>query len=107
MRVFVKVAETGSFSEAARQLNKSPPVVTRAVASLEADIGARLLTRTTRWTKLTEAGHRQATLQGWGLSRPLSYHVASHLDSGELTTVLSDFEEAPLPPWRGMCGMPP
>ena len=259
MRVFVKVAETGSFSEAARQLNKSPPAVTRAVAALEADIGARLLTRTTRWTKLTEAGHRyhgdcrrilddvaeaeavaggfhglpkgnlkvttpiifgrtflvpilieylsahpdvtastllldrtvnlveeginvavrighlsdssmtairvggvrrivcgapsylekhgipqkpaelaghsvitstssfaslewvfgpgqvtsvqaaprlnfntydamiQATLQGWGLSRPLSYHVASYLDTGELTTVLSDFEEAPLP----------
>jgi DNA-binding transcriptional LysR family regulator len=259
MRVFVKVAETGSFSEAARQLNKSPPAVTRAVAALEADIGARLLTRTTRWTKLTEAGHRyhgdcrrilddvaeaeevaggfhglpkgnlkvtapiifgrtflvpilieylsvhpgvsatsllldrtvnlveegidvairighlsdssmsavrvgsvrrtvcgaasylekhgvpqkpadlanhniitstssfaslewvfgphhassvqvtprlnfntydamiQATLQGWGLSRPLSYHVAAHLDSGALTTVLSDFEDEPLP----------
>jgi DNA-binding transcriptional LysR family regulator len=259
MRVFVKVAETGSFSEAARQLNKSPPAVTRAVATLEADIGARLLTRTTRWTKLTEAGGRyhadcrrilddvaeadavaggfhgipkgnlkvttpiifgrtylvpilveylsahpgvsassllldrtvnlveegidvairighlsdssmsairvgsvrrivcgaasylekhgvpkkptdlaghsiitstssfaslewvfgpghatsiqvaprlnfntydamiEATVQGWGLSRPLSYHVASHLDSGALMTVLSDFEDEPLP----------
>lgn len=259
MRVFVKVAETGSFSEAARQLNKSPPAVTRSVAALEDDIGARLLTRTTRWTKLTEAGDRyysdcrrilddvaeadalaggfhglpkgnlkvttpiifgrtylvpilieylaahpgitasslmldrtvnlieegidvairighlsdssmsairvgsvrrvvcaapsylekrgipqqpadlaahsiitstssfasldwvfgpdpvttvqvaprltfntydamiQATLQGWGLSRPLSYHIADHLDSGALTTVLTEFEDEPLP----------
>jgi DNA-binding transcriptional LysR family regulator len=58
MRLFAKVAETGSFVEAARQLNKSPPAVTRAIAALEADIGARLLTRTTRWTRLTEAGIR-------------------------------------------------
>lgn len=56
MRVFVKVAETSSFAEAARQLNMSPPAVTRAIASLEDLIGARLFTRTTRAVKLTEAG---------------------------------------------------
>ena len=39
----------------------------------------------------------QATLQGWGLSRPLSYQVGPHLMSGELQTVLSEFEEEPLP----------
>lgn len=58
MRVFVKVAEANGFAEAARQLNMSPPAVTRAVASLEEQIGARLLTRTTRSVKLTEAGAR-------------------------------------------------
>ena len=58
MRVFVKVAETGSFSEAARRLFMSPPAVTRSIASLEDMIGARLLTRTTRSVKLTEAGQR-------------------------------------------------
>jgi DNA-binding transcriptional LysR family regulator len=58
MQVFVKVAETNSFAEAARQLNMSPPAVTRAVASLEDRIGARLFTRTTRTVKLTEAGTR-------------------------------------------------
>lgn len=58
MRVFVRVAETGGFAEAARQLHMSPPAVTRAVAALEETIGARLLTRTTRAVKLTEAGGR-------------------------------------------------
>lgn len=56
MQVFVRVAETGGFAEAARQLHMSPPAVTRAVAALEDIIGTRLLTRTTRSVKLTEAG---------------------------------------------------
>lgn len=58
MRVFVRVAESGGFAGAARQLGMSPPAVTRAVAALEDRIGTRLLTRTTRTVKLTEAGGR-------------------------------------------------
>ncbi len=58
MRVFVKVAEAGAFAAAARQLHMSPPAVTRIVATLEEAIGTRLLTRTTRQVKLTEAGSR-------------------------------------------------
>jgi DNA-binding transcriptional LysR family regulator len=58
MRVLVRIADTGGFAEAARQLNLSPPAVTRAVAGLEDLIGARLLTRTTRLVKLTEVGQR-------------------------------------------------
>lgn len=58
MRVFVRIAEAGGFAEAARQLHMSPPAVTRALAALEETIGARLLTRTTRSVKLTEAGQR-------------------------------------------------
>ncbi len=56
MRVLVRIADTGGFAEAARQLNLSPPAVTRAVAGLEDLVGARLLTRTTRSVKLTEVG---------------------------------------------------
>lgn len=56
MRIFVKVAETASFAEAARHLQMSAPAVTRAVASLEEIIGARLFIRTTRSVKLTDAG---------------------------------------------------
>jgi DNA-binding transcriptional LysR family regulator len=58
MRVFVRVAETESFAEAARHLHMSAPAVTRAVAALEGTIGARLFVRTTRSVKLTEAGGR-------------------------------------------------
>lgn len=58
MLVFVKVADTNNFAEAARQLNMSPPAVTRAISALEDQIGTRLFTRTTRSVKLTEAGRR-------------------------------------------------
>jgi DNA-binding transcriptional LysR family regulator len=58
MRVFVAVADAGGFSPAARRLGMSPPAVTRAVAALEARIGTRLLHRTTRVVRLTEAGAR-------------------------------------------------
>jgi DNA-binding transcriptional LysR family regulator len=56
MTVFAAVAETGSFARAAERLHLSAPAVTRAVAALEAHLGARLLARTTRRVSLTEAG---------------------------------------------------
>ncbi|MBS0245774.1 MAG: LysR family transcriptional regulator [Proteobacteria bacterium] len=53
---FAKVAETQSFSEAARRLRSSKSAVSRHVAALEAELGARLFHRTTRSLTLTEAG---------------------------------------------------
>jgi DNA-binding transcriptional LysR family regulator len=58
MKAFVKVAEAGSFAEAARRLDMAPPVVTRAIQALEARVGTRLFHRTTRRVGLTEAGQR-------------------------------------------------
>lgn len=58
MSVFVAVADEAGFSAASRRLNMSPPSVTRAVSDLEAQLGARLLHRTTRSVTLTEAGER-------------------------------------------------
>ncbi|WP_339779616.1 LysR family transcriptional regulator [uncultured Thalassospira sp.] len=58
MKVFIRVADCGSFAQAGRDLRMSPPAVTRAIAFLEEITGARLLTRTTRSVKLTEAGDR-------------------------------------------------
>ncbi|HYD65399.1 LysR family transcriptional regulator [Azospirillum sp.] len=58
MRVFVAVAEESGFAPAARRLAMSTPSVTRAVAALEDRIGARLLHRTTRVVRLTDAGAR-------------------------------------------------
>jgi DNA-binding transcriptional LysR family regulator len=58
MRVFLAVADAGGFAMAARRLGISPPAATRAVASLEERIGARLLHRTTRIVRRTEAGDR-------------------------------------------------
>lgn len=58
MQVFTAVAEEQGFAAAARRLNLSPPAVTRAVAALEAQLGVKLLHRTTRYVRVTEAGMR-------------------------------------------------
>jgi DNA-binding transcriptional LysR family regulator len=58
MQVFVAVAESEGFAAGARRLNLSPPAVTRAVAALEAQLGVKLLRRSTRQVRTTEAGAR-------------------------------------------------
>jgi DNA-binding transcriptional LysR family regulator len=54
----VRTADTGSFSQAARQLNLTPAAVGKSVAQLEAKLGVRLFNRTTRQLSLTEEGER-------------------------------------------------
>ncbi|WP_437675944.1 LysR family transcriptional regulator [Sorangium sp. So ce131] len=56
LSVFAAVAETASFTAAARRLGVPKSTVSRAVASLEASLGVRLLQRTTRSVALTTAG---------------------------------------------------
>jgi DNA-binding transcriptional LysR family regulator len=60
INVFVAVVDTQGFAGAARKLKLSPPAVTRAINELETHLGVRLLTRTTRIVKVTEAGARYA-----------------------------------------------
>lgn len=56
MKSFVHVVESGSFSFAARTLRLSRALVSRHIADLEQQLGARLLNRTTRAVTLTQAG---------------------------------------------------
>ncbi len=56
LRLYARVARLGSFSAAARECGLSQPQASRIVADLEADLGVRLLTRTTRAVVPTEAG---------------------------------------------------
>jgi len=58
MGVFVAVAEEGGLSSGARRLGLSAPSVTRALTDLEQHLGVRLLLRTTRHVRMTEAGER-------------------------------------------------
>ena len=58
MNVFVTVGEEESFAGAARRLDLSPAAVTRAISGLEEQLGVKLLLRTTRNVRLTEAGRR-------------------------------------------------
>lgn len=61
LEIFAEVARTGGFAPAARVLDLDPSAVSRAVATLEEDLGARLFQRTTRRVALTEAGARFLT----------------------------------------------
>ncbi|MET0409939.1 MAG: LysR family transcriptional regulator [Polyangiaceae bacterium] len=58
MRTFAAIADAGSLTAAARALGGSLPAVVRLLAALEAELGTRLLQRTTRRIALTEAGRR-------------------------------------------------
>lgn len=58
MQVFVAVGEEESFAAAARRIDLSPAAVTRAITALEERLGVKLLLRTTRSVRLTEAGRR-------------------------------------------------
>ncbi|MDQ8755915.1 LysR family transcriptional regulator [Sphingosinicella sp. LHD-64] len=53
---FVRVVETGSFARAAERMGLSKPVLSRRVARLEEQLGARLLTRTARGAQPTDIG---------------------------------------------------
>ena len=56
IRLFTRVMETESFSEAVRQLGLAPSSVSRQIGGLEDELGVRLLNRTTRKLSATEAG---------------------------------------------------
>ncbi len=56
MAAFVAVVEEGSFTAAAERLGVSRAAVSKMVAQLESELGARLLNRTTRRNSLTEVG---------------------------------------------------
>ena len=58
IKVFLRVAETGSFSAVARELGVTQPTVSKQIGALERYLGARLLNRSTRHVALSEEGAR-------------------------------------------------
>lgn len=56
MKILLRVVDTGSFSAASRALGVPLATVSRKVGELEAHLGTRLLTRTTRKITMTDAG---------------------------------------------------
>ena len=56
LKYFCKVAETGSFTSAAKSFSVPPSSISRRVSDLEASLGTNLLKRSTRVVKLSEIG---------------------------------------------------
>ncbi|NLD56320.1 MAG: LysR family transcriptional regulator [Burkholderiaceae bacterium] len=67
LEAFLRTAEGGSFSEAARRLGLTPAAVSKSVAMLESRLGVRLFQRSTRRLALTEDGARLLHGIGSGL----------------------------------------
>ena len=58
LRIFVAVAETGSFTKAAKRLYVSHSTTSRGVAALEEELGTALFERDNRVFGLTDAGEK-------------------------------------------------
>jgi len=56
VRIFARVAEAGSFTDVARELNITQPTVSKQISALEEHLGVRLVNRTTRSLTLTDDG---------------------------------------------------
>lgn len=110
MATFVRVAELGSLSAAARALHLTQPAVSQQITSLEQQLGALLLYRTTRSVTLTEVGQRyyqqikpilaavdeaEETLHGLGyrLQGSLRIHAPSGFGQKHLTPLLIAFQQ--------------
>ena len=85
---FVRSAEAGSFSAAARLMGLTPAAVSRNVAMLERNIGVRLFQRSTRKLMLTEAGERFLQSIGPQLHEIGAAIASISADDGEPSGVL-------------------
>ena len=56
IKLFVRLADLGSFTRVAEQVNSSKSMISKEISRLEDDLGARLLHRSTRNVQLTHAG---------------------------------------------------
>lgn len=83
VRTFSRIAETGSFSAVAREMNASHSAVTRLIGQLEDHFGVRLFHRTTRKLSLTDDGqdlldHAQHLIEvADGIEGALGKHASS------------------------------
>jgi DNA-binding transcriptional LysR family regulator len=85
---FVRSAELGGFSAAARRLALTPAAVSRNVATLETNLGVRLFQRSTRKLTLTEAGERFLLAIGNNLENLQDAIASVTTDRGEPSGLL-------------------
>lgn len=95
MRLFVRIAETGSFSKAARAAGIGQPTASKQIAALEERLGAQLVQRTSRGLTLTEAGqsfhesaHRHRPRRRWRPDPALTHRSERSPPRGERLSLL-------------------
>lgn len=99
LQTLAVVVETGSFSAAARRLQKAQSAVSSAIAELEIDLGITLFDRSKRYPQLTSAGERvlQQALIINAQCQALSEFAAGLSDGEESTLTLAVDDEGQLP----------
>ncbi|MEM7120960.1 MAG: LysR family transcriptional regulator [Pseudomonadota bacterium] len=95
LKAFCAVAEELSFRRASERLGVAQPALSRTIKNLEEEIGVTLFERTTRVTRLTEAGRvmltrAQTVLEGLGDTVELAQRVQSGI-AGEVRVGFNDF----------------
>jgi DNA-binding transcriptional LysR family regulator len=100
LRVFVAVAESGSFSKAAAKVHLAVAAISRRVADLEDDVGTPLFSRHARGVELTAAGQsmlRHARELLFGIERmradmsDYSRGARGHVRLGAITSAVSQY----------------
>lgn len=104
LQLFVRAAEQGSLSAAARLLDLSPAVASAGLKRLEAQLGARLLARSTRSLRLTAEGegflaHARAALASLDEGRRLLAREQDEVSGVLQLSAPSDFGRNVLLPW--------
>lgn len=111
LQTFIKVAETGSFSRSAEELNLSQPAISKRIATLETRLDARLFDRVGRNVHLTEAGQillsgaRQIQLEvdriedvlcrnGTDVNGSLTIGTTAYVASNQLSPLINAFEKS-------------
>jgi DNA-binding transcriptional LysR family regulator len=100
LQTLAVVVETGSFSAAARRLQKAQSAVSSAIAELEIDLGVTLFDRSKRYPQLTAAGERvlQQALLINAQCQSLC-EVAACLNAGEESTLTLAVDDEGQLPW--------
>ncbi|MFV3333972.1 LysR family transcriptional regulator [Pseudomonas sp. NY15437] len=104
LQIFVRTAERGSLSAAARELELSPAVASAALKRLESELDVRLFARSTRSLRLTAEGelylaHARAALQSLDDGRQLLAGGKSEIAGNFQVSAPSDFGRNVLLPW--------
>ena len=89
LKSFISVVDEGGFTAASRQLGLSQPAVSRAVATLEKELGAALLVRGRDRLALTEAGHIALAHAREAVRHLTSMRVEVAALAGEMTGTLA------------------
>ena len=104
LQLFVRAADLGSLSAAARVMDLSPAVASAALKRIEQQLGARLLARSTRSLRLTAEGegfleYARAALSSLDEGRRLLASGQDHVSGVLQLSAPSDFGRNQLLPW--------